>query len=158
MALYDDNKPKYEKSKEHKDAWQNWELCQRILSKIIWLPDREHCPLFYEVHEVDKEWAYNESADNQKDRYIETKKMKEPLNIVFFFPLKGEKFSMNISFHCPSRTEGKEVGFKEQLCACLNRLGSLGYLEHRDKNNDGSYRASSSSRPADSAWKALFGK
>lgn len=145
------------KSELHPDAWKNWEWFQKVLMKIIWIPTKENCPVYWKAYDIENSFIYNDSADISKDKYIETKRMKEPLNIIFIYPDMGLKRTFNISFNIPHRNEGNNLGFRENICKALNYLGSLGFIEHIDKNREGSLIKSYHETKDNSAWKALFG-
>jgi hypothetical protein len=67
-----------------------------------------------------------------------------------------------LNFHQSHRKSESSHGFCEEICAIMNRLGKLGYVMHKMKNADGTYRnpANAPKAPgaddADDKWGQLF--
>lgn len=46
-----------------------------------------------------------------------------------------------LNFHQSHRKSDNNHGFCEDICSIMNRLGKLGYVSHKQKNADGTYRS-----------------
>lgn len=170
MSKYSDNDLKKEKGESipHPQARENFEWCMRQIGKCDFTlnqkdalvtagsePDRKSSLLTYEIQDTKIGSVY----DHSLRQYIHTYAYPDPKCIIFIWPEKGEKFTECVSFHQNARTEGQKLGFKEQVCNCLNYFGEKKLLTHKLKTNDGKLRShKQSATDPDDKWGMLFGQ
>lgn len=146
MAEFERIKKEDDKSSQpHPHAVENYNFTLRQLgnavvtgSKIEWNGELID-PVRWEISDMTEELIFNPL----EGKYDRIKRLVEPKNITFVFYKRNSMQTTHLSFHVPSRSDGKVSGFKEQLCNILNTFGALGLMQHKTRNSDGSSRKGS---------------
>lgn len=121
-------------SQPHADLEKNIAFFKKIMDRVRWLVGDDMIKV--QVDDTVFEPIFNPSS--QKNEIVS--RIKEYKCVTFAFYDRGIKKCFVLSFHQPSRKALRDPGFNEELCAILNKFGSLGFLEHTMKYYNGKYK------------------
>ena len=128
----------------HPDARKNDESFQKQMSYVRWLNQG-----------VNVEVCGPKSSEIQTDpdgRQEMASRITEAMYLLFSWKDgRDNRMTINISFQQPNGD------FVRELCGAINKLGGLGFLDHRKKDNQGYHRKEPITERNMGDWDKLFG-